>query len=417
MARVKIPRLVGKTNKAGVTSWYWQPSKTLAEAGWTAVPLGNDMAAAIAGAEVKNREVDAWRDGDLKPLAVATHTAKGTVGALIARYRREVVNGHDADGNPLLKPTTRVGYETGLARLDKWAGKYPLEYVTKQRVRTLKETTARPVAEGGLGRSAAFALLKQGRQLFAFAEGIDAILPGANPFKDFGMSGPAKRRTIWTAEDEAAFIASAHALGLPSMALAIELALYTAQREGDLIAFTEPQLQDLQIFDTRLHDLLAGSDGKVKGWVMEQAKMTNHDQARSMEIPLEPKIAAKVLAAVRANRARDRAADPVRPVTYVLVNDRTGLPWKKRYFIRKWREILTHAAERTGRPSMNKLVWHDLRRTRVVRLRRRGMPKEMIASITGHDPKSIDEMLKVYGPIDPTITAAAIAGTLERGVA
>jgi integrase len=61
---------------------------------------------------------------------------------------------------------------------------------------------------------------------------------------------------------------------------------------------------------------------------------------------------------------------------------------------------------------MDDLVWHDLRRTRVVRLRRRGMPMEMIASITGHSLQAIKEMLKVYGPVDPTITAAAIASTL-----
>lgn len=72
-----------------------------------------------------------------------------------------------------------------------------------------------------------------------------------------------------------------------------------------------------------------------------------------------------------------------------------------------------HAAKRTGRENMTALVWHDWRRTRVVRLRRQGMPKEMIAAITGHDPKSIDEMLKVYGPIDATITAAALATAID----
>jgi hypothetical protein len=104
-------------------------------------------------------------------------------------------------------------------------------------------------------------------------------------------------------------------------------------------------------------------------------------------------------------------------VTHLLVDDVTGLPWKQRAFIDAWQRSRDHAAERTGRPGMRKLVWHDLRRTSVVCLRRRGMPKEMIASITGHGPKSIDDMLKVYEPIDPTITAAAIAGSLEERLA
>ena len=75
--------------------------------------------------------------------------------------------------------------------------------------------------------------------------------------------------------------------------------------------------------------------------------------------------------------------------------------------------VLAHAARAAGRPHMTDLVWHDLRRTRVVRLRRRGMPKEAIASITGTSSASIEAMLKVYGPIDPTITANAIASTLD----
>ena len=60
------------------------------------------------------------------------------------------------------------------------------------------------------------------------------------------------------------------------------------------------------------------------------------------------------------------------------------------------------------------LTWHDLRRTRVVRLRRRGFDKTMIGAITGLDPKTIDAMLKIYGPIDPTITAAALAADLQE---
>jgi hypothetical protein len=71
------------------------------------------------------------------------------------------------------------------------------------------------------------------------------------------------------------------------------------------------------------------------------------------------------------------------------------------------------AVKTTGRTRMNDLVWHDLRRTRVVRLRRRGMAKEMIASITGHSLNSIEMMLAVYGPIDPTITANAIVSAME----
>lgn len=417
MAKFTIPCLVGRTNKAGITSWYWQPSKTLRAAKWQPVALGKDETAAIAAARALNEQVERWKsggkiDGPLR-TTVAKRESAGTLRALIGRYRREVIDGKKPDGSPRLKPKTRAVYETSLPRLDAWAGKHPIAYITPARVRALRDATAKPVEAGGIGHSAAFALLRVLRQVMAFAEKIDMIPKGSNPATNFDLAGPAPRSTIWTADDEAAFIAAAYDLGRPGMALAIELALYTAQREGDLIAFTEAQLVELDIFDLRLREILAGKDGTVRGWSMEQAKMTTTHSARCMEIPLEPKLAERVQAAIRTNRARDRAATPPRLMTHVLVNDSTGLPWKQRHFIEIWTKIRDHAATRTGRPQMKNLHWHDLRRTRVVRLRRRGMPKEMIASITGHDPKSIDEMLKIYGPIDPTITAAAIASSLE----
>ena len=58
---------------------------------------------------------------------------------------------------------------------------------------------------------------------------------------------------------------------------------------------------------------------------------------------------------------------------------------------------------------MRDLVWHDLRRTRVVRLRRMGMSEAQIATVTGTSPQTIMAMLKAYGPIDATMTAHALA--------
>lgn len=415
MARIRIPCLVGKTNKAGLTSWYWQPSATLKKAGWAALSLGKDEGKAIEKARARNQDVEQWKLGGAKPAQVRTRIQAGTFNALIARYRREVLNGVKPEtGKPKIRPKTRAVYETSLARLEAWAGTQQVAYITPARVRTLRDKTAIPVKQGGLGHSAAFNLLKMLRQVMAFAESIDVIPKGSNPATDFDLGAPPPRHIVWELEDDAAFDAAAYDIGMPNMALARELGLYSAQREGDLIAFTEPQLQDLIILDPRLRDVLADENGVVKGWCVTQTKTSTDYMLVGLEIPLEPKILAKVEAALRANRARDRAADPPRLTTHVLIDDRTGLPWKQRAFISAWSAVLARAAEMTGRARMKDLVWHDLRRTRVVRLRRIGMNKEMIASLTGHSPRSIDEMLRIYGPVDPTITAAAIVASLDR---
>ncbi|KPH66361.1 hypothetical protein [Novosphingobium sp. ST904] len=323
-----------------------------------------------------------------------------------------------ASGRPLLKPNTVKTYKPALRRLEEWAGKHPVAFVTAARVTALRKAVARPIADGGLGHAGAHHLLKTLRLVMAFAESEDIIPKGSNPATSFGLGAPPSRKVIWTPEDDAAFDAAAYDLGLPSMALARELALFTAQRESDLIAFTEGQLTELEIFDRGTRELLAGEDGKVMGWTFAQEKTSDDDADTWMEIPIEPKLLVKVNAALRRNRARDRAAEPRRLLSYVIVDeDNDGIPFNERRFIRRWNKVIDHAVKTTGRKSMENLVWHDLRRTRVVRLRRRKMPKEMIASITGHSLAAIEAMLKVYGPVDPTITAAAIASSLDTPAA
>lgn len=414
MAKVSIPFLVEKPNKDGTSTFYWQPSATAKAAGWQAAILGKDRARAQSAAIERNAQYDRWKRGELSLPQLRAPVDAGTVNALVARYRREVIKGKKPDGSPRLRPGTAGIYETMLKRIEAWAGPHPLAYVTPARVRKLRDTVARPREAGGLGHAPALNLLKTGRQLFAFAESVDLMPRGSNPFARFDLGSVPPRAQVWELEDDAAFDAAAHELGFPGMALARALALFTAQRQSDLLAFTEHQLAALDIYNADLREKLADQDGKVWGWVFSQGKTSTAYSKRMMQIPLAPELAARVAAAVRHNRARDRAANPPRLTTYVLTHDGTGLPWKARHFIRVFDQIRDHAAQKHQRPGLAELHWHDLRRTRVVRLRRTGMPKEMIGSITGHDPKSIEEMLKVYGPIDPTITAAAIASTLQR---
>lgn len=423
MAQIRIPCLVGKTNKAKITSWYWQPSKTLAAAGWKPLTLGKDEGAAIAAARARNAEIEAWKAGGQLPLdqKVKPRRQPGTVAALIARYRREHVDGKKPDGRDRLRPKTRESYDIALRRIEEWAGKHPVSYITPARVRTLRDATARPIDQGGLGHAAAFNLLKTLRQLFAFAESVDMIPRGSNPATSFNLSPPPPRSSVWERDDDAAFDAAALELGMPGMVLAREIALYSAQREGDLIAFIEHEFCEIEILDPIVRAAFqpeGAPDHKVMGWVMAQTKTSTDYRRTELSIPFDTALAAKVAAAIRTNRARDRAATPPRLLTHVLVDESDGAnrhrAWKKRDFCKAFRKILDKAAETEGREHMAKLTWHDLKRTRVVRLRRKGYGKEAISAITGLDPKTIDAMLKVYGPIDPTITARALADDLKE---
>lgn len=408
----KIEFLIKRRN-----SWFWQPSKKLAEAKWPAKPLGRDLDAAKAQAIEINKAVAAWRRGGPGPGEVRPVIVRGSGAELIRRYRAEHLNAVHRHGPRAgqyrLAARTRENYETPLKRLEKWMGTEMLVAITPNRVKTLRETCMGPPEKGGIGHAATLQLLKMGRQLFAFAISEDMVPQGHNPFLKFGLGPVAARRSVWKQAHEKAFDDAALRAGLPSLVLARKLALYSAQRTGDLLAFTENDYQPIELFDPRLIEHFGDKDGVVKGWVLEQ----QHKTDMPLQIPFDATLRAEVEKALRTNRARDRAATPPRLVTRVIVEERSGLPWKQRHFIAKWTEVLADAAKVTGMAEMTDLVWHDLRRTRVVRLRRMGMPKEQIATVTGTSAETIDAMLEAYGPIDATMTAHALAAAATHEAA
>jgi hypothetical protein len=91
MATIRIPRLVGKTNKSGLTSWFWQPSATLRKKGWSPRPLGSggsleDIPADVAEAARKlNQDVDG--SAELRPVELRRIQRPLTLDQAIARWR------------------------------------------------------------------------------------------------------------------------------------------------------------------------------------------------------------------------------------------------------------------------------------------------------------------------------------------
>lgn len=395
---IHIPCLVEKPTKRGLSNWYWQPSAALAREGWKPLALGKDRESAMQAAETRNDEVERWRQGGKAPEGIAERHAAGTLAELIVRYRREHVLGLKPTGSPILKPASRASYETALTRIEAWGGKRALSWFTTPRV---GEFGKRQLAD--TGHAPAFITMKVLRNLFAFAAAQDII--ARNPASRYKIAPPPPRRQIWTDAHIHAFKATALDMGRPGLVLALDLALYTAQRAGDLIAFDETQWRPLTLLP-ELHQRFA-VDGSVMGWCFDQGKISDEYAAVQMEIPALPELRARIEAALRTNRARDRAAG--RLISHVLTDDRTGRPWAMRRFAEAWGEVRDAAAERCQLPAMRGLVWHDFRRTRVVHLRREGLNPQQIAAITGHSLAAIADMLRVYGPVDANVTAAALA--------
>jgi len=135
------------------------------------------------------------------------------------------------------------------------------------------------------------------------------------------------------------------------MQRALILALHTGQRQGDLLKLVWTNYQDGQI-----------SLRQSKG-------------AQRVTVP--------------CTQALARMLDGIERSGIVILNTKTGRPWKARYFKAQWEE----ASKAAG---INDLHFHDLRGTAVTMLSEAGCSVPEIASITGHSLKSVYTILEKY---------------------
>ncbi|WP_226018641.1 hypothetical protein [Novosphingobium sp. FKTRR1] len=437
-ARLAASAIKGLTVKPGAQGkllWYWEPNRAEKAAGWKPLAFGADKRAAQSGAETRNAEVAAWRRGeDPVPARSSTgsegaghssdantpklapppakHRAFETIGEHAARYRTQYLvhmsAGHQRTAGSNLKLICDVfgdllPSDIQPHHITNWTDSLRGRGDFTAKGRQVSDTTAHN-------------RLRTFRALLAWIK---------NPHEKFGQ--PKGRNQIWEADDRAAFIAAANDLGYPNMALAMRLAFYTGQRTQSLLAFTEAQLTEMKhILDPQDRAFFAEPDakgiGRVWGWEFIQAKSERADSPVHMHIPFEPDLLADVRAAIARNRAIDRApkADGASPrlLTHVLVNETPGKPggepWLYRHFNRRWNEIKDHAIKCTGRVGMDQLVWHDFRRSRVVELKRQGFSHDRIATLTGHQPDSVNAIMKIYGPVDSNMTVSLLAASAEQ---
>lgn len=406
MAKVSIPFLVVKRTKSGKVNCFWQPSKTLRDAGFKSIALGSDEAAAITAAQNINRDVEQWRQGGELP-AIDTRRQQGTLGAAIADYRRNVVNGLDHRGRRRIALSTAKTYETGLKRLEAWAGDKPLQYVTPARVRKLRDG----MLASGVGEHAAHNTLKLGRQLYKHLINSDLWEQGKNPFEDFGMAQPDPRDTIWSPDARELIINVARNKGYHSIALAIELGYAIGQREQDLLALTIPQFAAIPEHKMQPEDFAtlaaAAPDGIPRGIRIRQRKT-----GAWIEVPVTGEVRRHVEAAIEKARQLGQLtllSDDTRQSAY------DGSAGQTR-FQRDFAEIREAAAitaqQSQGHDLANEirqLQFRDLRRTCVVYLGELGLDAHLIAAITGHDIDETQRILKVYMPRTTGRAARAIA--------
>lgn len=276
-----------------------------------------------------------------------------------------ILQGYQASEDFLgLASSTRRGYVALITRIEKEFGDFPLSALSDRRTRGVCLAWRDRLAASSGRRQADYAW-----SVFALvlSWALNRGLIAANPCARGGrLYRGSRRENVWTAADEAVFRERAP----PHLHLPLMLALWTGQRQGDLLRLA------WSAYDGT-HIRLRQSKNGVR-----------------VVIPVGAPLKAALDAAPKSS-------------TIVLVNS-DGAPWTSDGFRASWGK----ACKRVG---VVGVTYHDLRGTAVTRLAIAGCTEAEIATITGHSLRSVRAILDThYLNRDPALGESAIR-KLERG--
>lgn len=200
-----------------------------------------------------------------------------------------------------------------------------------------------------------------------YAYGVRAGRVAANPAAGHGFAAPPGRLRLGSPEETCALVESADALAQPRMGDAIVAALWTAQRQADLL-------------DCDLGRQLE-VDGDDAFLVFARTHRADFSQqktgGRAQVLVLQP----------LKNRLDGRRVGRLAPGP-------NGARWAADKFRRCYREVREHAAKRVA--SVADLQFRDLRDTAITRLHLAGIDLARIALWSGHSMKTIQQILDAH---------------------
>jgi integrase len=282
----------------------------------------------------------------------------GTMFSVMGVYRQ-------SDEFKRLAPRTQADYRKHLAAIEARWGDVPVAALDDKRMRGKFKAWRDELAVKSK-RQADYAWTILARVL---SVALDRGLVPANPCERGGRIYRADRaEKVWTADDEAAFLGAAPA----HLHLALTLALWTGQRQGDLLKL---QWSD---YDGARIRLRQGKTG------------------RRLVIP----VGAPLKAALDATKKR----------SLFVLTTMEGEPWSEGGFRASWRKGCAKAG-------VAGLTFHDFRGSAVTRLAIAGCTEAEIASLTGHSLRDVSAILDAhYLSRDVRLAESAIR-KLESGTA
>ncbi len=334
-----------KGRRGGKRLHYWSPSPSLRRLGFRDRRLSDDYAIAVREAEELNAEADRYRIDVARGVLGAPRP--GTVRWLIGLYKAH-------DDFRELAERTRRDYDRHLGILDELFGEERLADITPRVVQALKRAGAATPWQTNYQ-------IRVLRLLFSF--GIREGYCDHNPARAFRQLRTRPRQAVWTHDQERRFLEACDRMGRPSVRLAYLLAVWTAQRVGDVLRMT-----------------WSDYDGEVLH--VRQGKTGTY-----LQIPAAGPLR---LALEQASRHCP-----------VIVADERGRPWHADHFRHTVRRIMREAG-------VDGVRFSDLRRTAVVRLAEAGCTVPEIASISGHRIDYCQRIIDTYLPRTRRLAEAAV---------
>ncbi len=264
-----------------------------------------------------------------------------------------------------LRSSTKRGYIPLIRRIESEFASFPLAAMSDRRTRGVFMAWRDKIAELSGLRQADYAWTVLARVL---SWGVNRGVIADNPCKAGGRlyASGARVDKLWTPEDEAAFYARAPA----HLHLALTLALWTGQRQGDLLRLP-----------------WSAYDGNT-------IRLKQSKTDRRVTIPVGAPLKA--------------ALDATDKCSTIILTTEAGKPWTSDGFRASWRKAC-HAAGISG------VTFNDTRGTAATRLAVAGATEAEIATITGHSLAGVRAVLDThYLSRDPALAVSAIA-KLEKG--
>lgn len=339
MGEDQIRHLLTKRRADGVTSYYWNPSKTLRDLGLVPEALGTNMTKALTRAIELNFLADETRRGQRDDRG--NGALPGSLSKLVQAFK---VSGEFAE----LKPRTRKDYAYYLEKIELEFGHLPATAMTAP---VIKAYYHRVRSERGI--TWGYHILGSLRVVLSWGVSEGWII--RNPGLDIKLKSPKKRTVQWEPHEALAYISTAIELGWHSVAAMAHVFDSTAQSPVDVRTLKRGNYDGRAISNTRTKTGVTGAP-----------------------IPLFPEAKA-ALDAYLATKP------PMHPEAPLFTNDRIGAEWVYSTLSKVHSEVRQAA----GLPK--KLQLQDFRRTAQTEAGAAGGTVDEIRGLARHTTRSAAE--------------------------